>query len=441
MKKSFLALIVVMILSLASACGDVENTTAGNRDAFTPPPPAPAESPDSPEEPEESPEEGNPAEPDLSEDAAPYTKTLSSDAAITEGNTAVIFNSNWADPIGNIAAIGLANPTTAALALNTTDGSDAIVRSFGGRIYVVNRFGADSIQVIDPKTWNVIANYSTGNGSNPQDIVVVSDSKAYISRLDAQNDVNNSDDIIIVNPLTGASLGSIDLTPYTTDDGDRFARAAQMVLVDDRLYVCMQDLPGNMLLSADTNGKIAVIDTVTDELLDVDLAIPGVQVIGLSGRNPSDITYSPLTDKLYVADTGVYVNWVVNTADDNGGIEIIDAKTNQTEGIVIDDADLGGGVAELRIASAGLGFTIIGSTTVAAFNPTTYAIVDANVYQTPGFFLPDISIDLNGRLLIAEQDFNGPGIVFVNPADGVVIAGPTSVGAPPSSIAFVDVTS
>jgi hypothetical protein len=74
---------------------------------------------------------------------------------------------------------------------------------------------------------------------------------------------------------------------------------------------------------------------------------------------------------------------------------------------------------------------------VAAFNPTTYAVVNTNIYTTPGFFLPDISIDQNGRLLVAEQDFNAPGIVFLA-LDGTKLAGPTGVGAPPVSIAFVE---
>lgn len=392
--------VAVMLLWLA-ACGSQTNAT--NPQAA--PPPEPGE-------------------------AAPsYTTMLESDAAIPKGNTAVVFNSNFTDPIGNLASIGLADPTTASLARITTDGSDAVVRSFGGRIYVINRFGTDTVQVIDPATFGVVANYSVGKGSNPQDIVVVSDEKAFISRLDAQNDADSTDDLLIVNPLTGEMPGSIDLTPYTADDSERLARAAQMVLVGTQLFVCMQDLPANMLLSADTNGKVVVIDTETDAV---------TKVIELAGRNPSDITYSPLTKKLYVADTGVYVNFVVDTSDANGGIEVIDGETLESEGIVIDDASLGGGVVEVRLASEALGYTIVGSTKVASFNPTSYAVVNASVYQSPAFFLPDISIDQEGRLLVAEQDFNNPGVVFVN-TDGTVAAGPTGVGAPPVSITFVDI--
>lgn len=357
-------------------------------------------------------------------------KTEASDPSVSAptGDTLVVFNSNFTDPIGNLSTIDLAANMSASFARVTTDGSDAVIRSFGGRIYVVNRFGTDTIQVIDPANFSVIANYSVGSGSNPQDIAVVSDEKAYISRLDAQNDNEDTSDILIVNPLTGAKLGGVDLKPFTNDDAERLPRAAQMAAAGNLLYVCMQDLPANMLLPADTNGKIAVIDTETDEVVDV---------IGLAGRNPSDIAVLPGGEKLIVANSGVYENFVVNMSDSNGGIEIVDLNDMESEGVAIDDADFGGGVAEVRVASETLAFTIVDSKTVASFNPTTHEIVSTNVYTTPWRYLPDIAVDSQGRLFVAEQDYQNPGIVVIDASNGAVIAGPIAVGAPPVSMTFV----
>lgn len=360
------------------------------------------------------------------------------DFAISTGETAVVFNSSFTDPIGNLSTINLVGDPTATLARVTTDGSDAVIRSFGGKIYVINRFGADTIQVVNPGDFSVAADFSVGPGTNPQDIVVISDDKAYVSRLQSENGGGDTSDVLIVNPATGATLGGIDLKPYTTDDGDRFARAAQMVLVDGILYVCIQDLPSNMILPANTNGKVAMIDTATDEVIDADADTAGTQVIELAGRNPSDITYSSETGRFYVVDTGVYENFVVNTSDSNGGIEAIDRTTMKSEGIIIDDAAFGGGLSEIRLASSELGYTIVGSAAIASFNPTTGEVLSQEVYRTPAYYLPDFSIDGNDRLLIAEQDFNNPGVVILNPADGSK-TGPINVGAPPVSIAFVDV--
>jgi hypothetical protein len=63
--------------------------------------------------------------------------------------------------------------------------SDAIARydPTTARVYVVNRLGADSIQVVDPQQGFITppgAELSVGNGSNPQDIVVLSPDKASV---------------------------------------------------------------------------------------------------------------------------------------------------------------------------------------------------------------------------------------------------------------------
>ena len=359
-------------------------------------------------------------------------KSNNPDFAIAPGNKAVIFGSAFGDPIGSIATIDADDPTQVEKGVTTTDGSDAVIRSFGGRIYVINRFGTDTIQVLEPPSFSVAADFSVGAGSNPQDIVVLSEEKAYVSRLDSQNDAANTDDVLIVNPMTGEELGSIDLKPYTADDGDRLARAAQMVLVDGRLYVCMQDLPGDMWQPADTNGKVAVIDTEKDEVVDV---------VELAGMNPSDITYSAPLDEFFVASTGKRVNFVVDTSDATGGIEAFHRAGDgyESDGIVIDDAEFGGDVAEVRLASDALGFTIVNSGTVASFNPTERTVVSKEIYTSPFRWLPDVTLDGNGMLWIAEQDFAAPGIVIIDPADGSVVAGPIEVGPPPVSITFVDV--
>src|SRR5262245_44863602 len=91
--------------------------------------------------------------------------------------------------------------------------SDAVMRWFKGLLYVVNRFGQDNIQVIDPaQGYATVRQFSTGNGTNPQDICFVSPTKAYITRYEVT-------DLLIVNPSTGASLGVIPLGAFADADG------------------------------------------------------------------------------------------------------------------------------------------------------------------------------------------------------------------------------
>lgn len=346
---------------------------------------------------------------------------LSSDVSITRGNTLVAFAANWGDGIGSLSTISLADIATVQLARQTTDGDDAVVRSFGGKIYVVNRYGTDTVQVIDPQDFSVTADFNVGSGSNPQDIAVISDDKAYVSRLDAQNDVGDTSDILIVDPRTGAKVGGIDLKPYTADNGDRLARAAQMVIVGKFIYVCMQDLAGDMNMSADTNGKVAVIDTDTDE----------VKIIPLSGWNPTEITYSPLTKKIYVVDTNYY-----DTSSNNGGLEVIDPATDVSEGILVKDEDLGGSVSGVVILSVDIAFTSTDGQRIASFNPKTYEVISKSIYSTLPWGINDFSIDSEGRLVIANR-FSG--IEFIDPSNGSTLSAPLNVGAAPGSITFVDV--
>jgi DNA-binding beta-propeller fold protein YncE len=352
------------------------------------------------------------------------------DASVATGRYAIVAATSWIDPVGSLASIDTESNYAADLSLITTDGSDVVLRTFNGRVYVINRFGTDTIQVIDPDSFGIDADYSVGAGSNPQDIWAVSDSKAYVSRLDAQNDVSNDDDILIVNPLTGGLLGSIDLKIYALDDGDRLARAAQMVAVGNKLFVCLQDLPSNLLESANTNGKVVVINMENDQV---------ITSIELSGRNPADITYSPLTRLIYVSESGVFNNFMTDVTDPYGGIEVIDPETLQSHGIMIDDSSFGGYTKELRLVSQDLGFVIVGGNKVASFNPATYEMLNDSFYVSKGFYIPDISVDRNNNLYVAEMDAENPGVVILSSNDGSVVAGPIPVGAPPSGITFVNI--
>ncbi|MBT3182138.1 MAG: hypothetical protein HN337_06505 [Deltaproteobacteria bacterium] len=347
------------------------------------------------------------------------------DVNIPSGLNPFVLAASFLDPNGSLMTIDTGDNNAVGGPHLLSDSSDTLIRSFIGMLFIVNR-GTASVQTIDPSNYSIVANFSVGGGSNPQDINVISSSKAYVSRLDAHLDGNNSDDIKIVNPTTGTELGSIDLTQYTDVNGDRLARAGQMVLVGNKLLVLMQDL--SLAFQADYPGKVAVIDTNTDKV---------TKVIELDGYNPSDITYSPLNDIIYVANTGQMINFAVDINDDTGGIETIDPVTFETEGITLDDKNLGGVVSEVRIASDDTAYTFLDFTKIAAFDPVDMTAINSAVYVSPGFFLPDFTLDRGGNILIAETDFNDPGIVFVDGESWQVDSGPIAVGAPPTSLTFL----
>ena len=61
---------------------------------------------------------------------------------------------------------------------NAVDGvasTDPVIRYLDGRIYIVNRFGHDNVTVLDAASLQLVAQISTGAGSNPQDVAADGD--------------------------------------------------------------------------------------------------------------------------------------------------------------------------------------------------------------------------------------------------------------------------
>ena len=74
--------------------------------------------------------------------------------------------------------------------------SDPAVRAFGGDIYILERMGRDNVTKYNARNvTRAVYNRNLGSGLNIQDIVVVSETKAYIS-------ANGSSDLIVFNPST-----------------------------------------------------------------------------------------------------------------------------------------------------------------------------------------------------------------------------------------------
>ena len=145
---------------------------------------------------------------------------------------------------------------------------DAKVRAFGDRVYVINRLGQDNIIVLSKDDLaSPITQYSTGNGTNPHEIAVASDTKAYVT-------LYARDYLLIVNPATGDSLGSIDLSTFS--DADGLPEASQMAQFGDHLYVAIQRLNRDTFFSPTEFSTIAVIDTQTDALVDVEPGTDGI---------------------------------------------------------------------------------------------------------------------------------------------------------------------
>lgn len=370
-----------------------------------------------------TPDIGSDISPDSSPDAG-SPRILTPDVNINPTLRLAIFATDFS-PSALLTSFNLETLTPSATP-STIASTDVVLRSNATNLFAIDRRNAN-VSVYN-NGFSRLRDIPVDEGTNPQDFLVLPDgSKAYVTRLDAQDGTTDTDDLWILDPNTGGrlGLGGLNFASCTTDDGDPLPRAAQMVLVGARLYVVLQDL--SSFFDIDTNGKVAVVDTRTDEV---------IACILLDGWNPADITYSGPLNKIFVTDSGTYnPDYTIDTSTPYGGIETIDPDTNVSEGIQIDDRDLDGGVSEIRLASAEIAYVITDSKRIASFDPATGAVISTVVYQSPATypFLGDFTILASGELAIAERGDGAPG------DHGIVIppAAPVDVGQSPSSITFM----
>lgn len=342
-----------------------------------------------------------------------------------------VLGSSFTDPAGTLGFVPVEEPRPATTNVQTTH-SDAIVRSYGDLLYVVNRKGADNIQVVDPaQNFAVTKQFSIGAGTNPQDIVVTSATKAYVALYEPESVTDSTvvDDILVVNPQAGTITNTIDLTDATANDGDRFARVADLVQAGSKIVALLQDRPGDFFQSPDQPGRLVAIDTATD-------VVTGVET--LSCFNPISMALSETAGRIYVACADF-----AGTGSATGGIEVVDAATLQSSGIFVTDEALGGSPGDIEVSGT-QGFVTVGvlsptfefSSSVVSFSLDTAGPANVQPLYEGADYIQDIAIAPNGLLVVGDQTPTVNGVLFLNPDTGAVVDGPITMGLPPSSLAF-----
>ena len=310
--------------------------------------------------------------------------------------------------------------------------SDAVARFFDGKVYIINRLGADNILVLDEGDLRTpLVQFSVGNGSNPQDIEVLSADKAYVTRLART-------ELAIVDPRNGDELGTIDLSAFADDDG--FPEMTQMAQAGSRVYVLTQRLDTNDPFYAPTGTSyVVVIDTDTDSLVDMDDSTDGVQGIELAAPNPNAIV--AIGSKLIVSE-------VASFSDRSGGIEVLELSVDGSEvsshGLVIGETALGGDINTIAMADESRGYAIISDENfanhVVPFDLAT-GEVGARLEELSTGFMQSLEID-GDRLIVADPgtfaDPDGAGLMIFDVTSAELVAGPISTGLPPVSIAILD---
>lgn len=332
---------------------------------------------------------------------------------------AFVFETDYST--GSLSAV---NTSTHAPACDVASvHSDARLRWFAGRLYVVNRFGGDNIQVIDPATHATLNQFSVGNGANPYDIVVTSATKAYVTRYDRA-------DLWIVNPQTGAHTGTVPLAAFA--DADGIPEMDHLMQVGPLLFVSLQRVDRHAGFSPTDTSLVAVIDTRTDTLVDCDAVAPGIQAIRLVLTNPvTAFQFDRVTSRLLIGCVGAY-----GALD--GGIEWLDPVALVSGGVAAREDSLGGDIADLVWRDAAKSYAIVSD---AAFNTQLikWSAVSGRrlgtLYAPGGFTLGDAELS-GDDLWVCDGSFTSPGVRVFSASTDTQQGGAITCSLPPVSLTF-----
>lgn len=339
---------------------------------------------------------------------------------------AIVVTSDFKDS-GTVALLSLgADPAAWSLSDNLElVSSDAVVRAFGPRVYVINRLQADNIQVLDPNNnYRTSAQFSVGNGANPYDILEVSPGKAYVTRYEPPYD-----DILIVHPSTGEHIGSIPLGSVPGLNKTGTPRADALVMLNGSVYVLLQNLDSSFTEVG--SGLLVSIDPKTDGVTDT---------IDLGVKNPGS---SAVHDgELYIVALGDFL-----AADPaaTSGIVAFNPRTRTVRTVAAGNA-LGGRPGDLAITKSGQGYLSVSDLAwpptfnpiVVTFDPVSGAIGPA-VYtgSSNGSSLSQMELDSFGFLHLLDRDPERPGIVVLDTKTQTVVQDRFQTSLAPASIAIV----
>jgi hypothetical protein len=168
--------------------------------------------------------------------------------------------------------------------------------------------------------------------------------------------------------------------------------------------------------------------------VDVDSGEAGVQGIVLSLKNPTGVEQRG--DKLYFTCVGA---WGVLT---DGGIEVVDLSSNETEGALLTETALGGDAAGLAMMTESEGYVVLSD---ASWNNSVVKVDLLTKRVTPVFAeagggsIPGMGY-LKGRMYVLDRggwDTPESNVYVYDTSDHSLLAGPISTGIPPDAITFV----
>jgi hypothetical protein len=189
----------------------------------------------------------------------------------------------------------------------------------GNALVLIDR-GNSALTFVNPATCAIDHQFSVKGGltrPNPHDVVIVSDTKAYVTRYERNSGVTQGDDLYIVNPATGVSAGRIDLSTYAPPVTGMTiqARPDRAIIANGKVMVSLNSTSPSYPYTYG-EGRLVVVDPATDTV---------TQSLALTGRkNCEGLDYLPAAKVVLVACAGTF-----DSPDQavESGIAVVDVGT------------------------------------------------------------------------------------------------------------------
>jgi hypothetical protein len=321
----------------------------------------------------------------------------------------------------------------------TATHQDAVVRVRNGRVFVLNREGADSVQELDPYAgYRTLWQRSVGNGTNPWDLQLLQDGHAWVTLYNT-----GAMQLVDTRAESDASFllqSPVELPEWTDDDHK--VEPAGAVLWDGVLYVLVQGLDDYPRCAEGSRGYLHAFDATTLEPVP---AFGDAPFIELARCNPTSFHLDD-NGVLMVGLAGMYRSLSrPEDMHDDGGVEMIDLTTGETSGLLLNEADTGGrdvaGVASapdgrmwLALADESFGADIV----EAHVDADGSVVFGDSLWHSPTGGIFDLEYKWD-RVWIADRSPDAPGLVVLNADTGEVVgSGPMDTGFPPYDIDFIE---
>ncbi len=318
-------------------------------------------------------------------------------------------------------------------------------------VYVVNRLMGDNIQVLDrTDNYGTVAQESTDQGSNPQDIAVVSDTVAYVTRY-------NKKALWIVNPATAVKTGEIDLSPFAAAGTNGVPYMSRLYHHESGgrslLFVALQRLGSDMTPSE--YSSIAVIEadpssadcnTVIAEILlrwGAESATDPYTAFRLVPASWWQPAVPDGHDHLFISCVG---NFGYSFALDCGIVAIDPVDLHCEEGYVLSETETGSEITDFVVKSGTAAYATTSdssfSSSLVSFRPDTGEIVSVIRRDSGNWgYLWSLVLHGSGALFVCDRNALDPGlrVYDTNASDAELNGGkPLYLGLPPFDLVFLE---